>query len=150
MVVSSRSLPGSPGDVMRRAMAVFIDLVIAVAVILGPLIALDRILAAASVDDLWLPSAAAWPLAFLLLYSPLSVSRWGGTVGKRLLGMEVVRDADGGQLSYGAPLVRHLSSLAVNTVPVFMIAHVMVTGLSPKRQGLPDRLVGSRVVMRGR
>ncbi|MFC8238204.1 RDD family protein [Streptomyces sp. NPDC057284] len=90
-------------------MAVFIDPVIAVAVILGPLIALDRILVAASVDDLWLPSAAAWPLAFLLLYSPLSVSRWGGTVGKRLLGMEVVRDADGGQLSYGAPLVRHLS-----------------------------------------
>ncbi|MET7630657.1 hypothetical protein [Streptomyces sp. NPDC005078] len=80
MVVSSRSLPGSPGDVMRRAMAVFIDLVIAVAVILGPLIALDRILAAASVDDLWVPSAAAWPLAFLLLYSPLSVSRWGCTV----------------------------------------------------------------------
>lgn len=71
-------------------------------------------------------------------------------MGKRLLGMEVVRDADGGQLSYGAPLVRHLSNLAVNTVPVFMIAHVMVTGLSPKRQGLPDRLVGSRVVMRGR
>ncbi|MFE5110364.1 RDD family protein [Streptomyces sp. NPDC056663] len=135
---------------MRRAMAVFIDLVIAVAVILGPLIALDRILVAASVDDLWLPSAAAWPLAFLLLYSPLSVSRWGGTVGKRLLGMEVVRDADGGQLSYGAPLVRHLSNLAVNTVPVFVIAHVTVTGLSPTRQGLPDRLVGSRVVKRGR
>ncbi|MFE4920200.1 RDD family protein [Streptomyces sp. NPDC056661] len=150
MVVSSRSLPGSPGDVMRRGMAVFIDLVIAVAVILGPLIALDRILVAASVDDLWLPSAAAWSLAFLLLYSPLSVSRWGGTVGKRLLGMEVVRDADGGQLSYGAALVRHLSNLAVNTVPVFMIAHVTVTGLSPKRQGLPDRLVGSRVVKRGR
>ncbi|MGW1711559.1 RDD family protein [Streptomyces sp. NPDC002206] len=150
MVVSSRSLPGSPGDVMRRGMAVLIDLVIAVAVILGPLIALDRILVAASEDDVWLPSAAVWSLAFLLLYSPLSVSRWGGTVGKRLLGMEVVRNADGGRLSYGAALVRHLSNLAVNTVPVFMVAHMTVTNLSPKRQGLPDRLVGSKVVMRGR
>ncbi|MFE2017728.1 RDD family protein [Streptomyces sp. NPDC059499] len=150
MVVSSRSLPGSSGDVMRRGMAVFIDLVIAVAVTLGPLIALDRILVAASVDDVWLPSAAAWPLAFLLLYSPLSVSRWGGTVGKRLLHMEVVRDSDGGRLSYGAALVRHLSNLAVNTVPVFLIAHATATNLSPKKQGLHDRLVGSRVVMRGR
>ncbi|MFC9458997.1 RDD family protein [Streptomyces sp. NPDC056983] len=135
---------------MRRGVAVFIDLVIAVAVVLGPLIALDRILVAASVDDVWLPSAAVWSLAFLLLYSPLSVSRWGGTVGKRLLGMEVVRDADGGRLSYGAALVRHLSNLVVHTVPVFMIAHVTVTSLSPKKQGLHDRLVGSRVVMRGR
>ncbi|WP_326746605.1 hypothetical protein OG830_30905 [Streptomyces sp. NBC_00121] len=66
-----------------------IDLVIAVAVILGPLIALDRILVAASVDDLWLPSAAAWSLAFLLLYSPLSVSaRWAsGCSAWRSFGM---------------------------------------------------------------
>ncbi|MFE6962985.1 hypothetical protein [Streptomyces sp. NPDC057696] len=64
--------------------------------------------------------------------------------------MEVVRDADGGRLSYGAALVRHLSNLAVNTVPVFMVAHMTVANLSPKRQGLPDRLVGSKVVMRGR
>ncbi|WP_328626922.1 RDD family protein [Streptomyces sp. NBC_00353] len=149
MVVSSRSLPGSPGDLMRRGMAVFIDLVIAVAVIPGPLIALDRILVAASVDGVWLPSAAVWSLAFLLLYSPLSVSRWGGTVGKRLLGMEVVRDADGGRLSCGA-LVRRLGNLAVHAVPVLMIAHVTVTNLSPKKQGLHDRLVSSRVVMRGR
>ncbi|MFB6710163.1 RDD family protein [Streptomyces sp. NPDC056333] len=135
---------------MRRGLAVFIDLVIAVAVTLGPLIALDRILVAASADGVWLPSAAAWSLAFLLLYSPLSVSRWGGTLGKRLLGMKVVRDADGRRLSYGAALVRHLSNLAVHAVPLLMIAHVTATGLSPKKQGLHDRLVGSRVVMRGR
>ncbi|MGW3661198.1 RDD family protein [Streptomyces sp. NPDC005151] len=150
MVVSSRSLPGSPGDVMRRGMAVFIDLVIAVAVTLGPLIALDRILVAASADGAWLPSAAVWSLAFLLLYSPLSVSRWGGTVGKRLLHMEVVRDADGGRLSYGAALVRHLSNLVMAAVPVFVVANATATNLSEKRQSLHDRLVGSRVVMRGR
>ncbi|MER7726337.1 RDD family protein [Streptomyces sp. NPDC096323] len=116
----------------------------------GPLIALDRILVAASVDDVWLPSAAAWSLAFLLLYSPLSVSRWGGAVGKRLLGMEVVRDADGGRLSYGAALVRHLSNLVMVAVPVFVVANATATTLSEKKQSLHDRLVGSRVVMRGR
>jgi uncharacterized RDD family membrane protein YckC len=150
MSVGSRSLPGSPAELMRRCMAVAIDMPIAVVVILGPLIALEQILEAASVEGVWLPSAAVWSLAFLLLYSPLSVSRWGGTVGKRLLGMEVVRDADGGGLSYGAALVRHVSNLAMNAVPVFVVANMSVIGLSAKRQGLHDRLVGSRVVMRGR
>ncbi|MGP3982055.1 RDD family protein [Streptomyces sp. KR80] len=150
MVVGSRSQPGSPADVLRRGAAVLIDLALGIAVILGPLIALEWILEAASAGDAWLPLAAVWSLAFLVLYSPLSVSRWGGTVGKRLLGMEVVRDADGGRLSYGAALVRHLSNLVLNTVTVFLIANMTVMGLSPKRQGMHDRLVGSRVVMRGR
>ncbi|MFE6962986.1 hypothetical protein [Streptomyces sp. NPDC057696] len=103
MVVLSRSLPGSPGNVMRRGVAVFIDLVIAVAVILCPLIALDRILVAASADDIWLPSAAAWSLAFLLLYSPLSVSRWDGTVGS---GSSAWRSF-GMQTADGSPTVPH-------------------------------------------
>ncbi|MFD7409469.1 RDD family protein [Streptomyces sp. NPDC059866] len=150
MVVGSRSLPGSPADVMRRGVAVGIDMVIAVVVILGPLIVLERILEAASVEGVWLPSAAVWSLAFLLLYSPLSVSRWGGTVGKRILGMEIVRDADGGRLSYGAALVRHLSNLVMAAVPVFVVANGTVTNLDAKRQSLHDRLVDSRVVMRGR
>ncbi|MEU8677818.1 RDD family protein [Streptomyces sp. NPDC048560] len=150
MVASSRSLPGSPGDVMRRCVAVSIDLVIAVSVVLGPLIALDRLLPDSSADGVWLVAAAMWAPAFLLLYSPLSVSRWGGTVGKRLLHMEVVRDADGGRLSYGAALVRHLSNLVMVAVPVFVVANATAAGLSSKRQGLHDRLVASRVVMRGR
>ncbi|TJZ54328.1 RDD family protein [Streptomyces piniterrae] len=135
---------------MRRGFAVAIDLAITVVVILGPLIAVDRILEAASAGDVWLPSAAVWTLAFLLLYSPLSVSRWGATAGKRLLGMEVVRDTDGGRLSYGAALARHLSNLVMVTVPVFLVANATATNLSEKRQSLHDRLVGSRVVMRGR
>src|SRR5262245_26752172 len=77
MVVGSRSLPGSPADLMRRAAAVAIDTLIAVVVILGPLIALDQLLVAAAMDDAWLPAAAVWSLVFLLLYSPLSVSRKG-------------------------------------------------------------------------
>ncbi|MFE1770000.1 RDD family protein [Streptomyces sp. NPDC059008] len=148
MVVGSRSLPGSPADIMRRGAAVAIDTVIAVVVVLGPLIALDRILVAASLDDVWLPAAAVWSLSFLLLYSPLSVSRKGGTVGKRLLGMEVVRDADGARLAYGAALVRHLGNLVTAAVPVLMVANATVTNLNAKRQGLHDRLVDSRVVMR--
>jgi uncharacterized RDD family membrane protein YckC len=95
-------------------------------------------------------SAAVWTLAFLLLYSPLSVSRWGGTVGKRLLGMEVVRDSDGGRLGYGAAVVRRLGSIVVNVVPVFLIANMSAINLSEKKQGVHERPVGSRVIMRVR
>ncbi|MFI6765606.1 RDD family protein [Streptomyces sp. NPDC050355] len=150
MVVGSRSLPGSPADVIRRGAAVAIDTAIAVVVIPGPLIALDRLLVAASMDDIWLPAAAVWLLVFLLLYSPLSVSRKGGTVGKRLLGMEVVRDTDGERLTYGAALVRHLGNLVMAAVPVLLVANATVTNLNAKRQSLHDRPVDSRVVMRGR
>ena len=150
MTVGSRSLPGSPAEPLRRCVALGIDMVIATVVIVGPLTALDRILGAASLEGVWLPAAAVWFLGFVLLYSPLSVSRWGATVGKRLLGMEVVRDADGGRLSYGAALVRHLTNVVMNTVPVLLIAHATVARLSEKKQGMHDRLVDSRVVMRGR
>lgn len=138
-----------PGDIMRRCVALGIDLVVAVVVIVGPLTALDRMLPD-SAGGAWRASAAVWFLAFVLVYSPLSVSRWGGTVGKRLLGMEVVRDVGGGRLSYGAALVRHLTNVLMNTVPVFQIAQGTAANLSEKKQGLHDRLVGSRVVMRGR
>lgn len=149
----TRSLPGSPADLMRRCVAVVVDLAIAIVVVVGPLIALDRTLTALSVADdtagaVWRTSAAVWALAFLLLYSPLSVSRWGGTVGKRLLGMEVIRVADGGRLGYGPAVVRHLSNIVVNAVPVFLVANVSAINLSEKKQGVHERMVGSAVIMR--
>jgi len=135
---------------MRRCVAVVVDLAIVIVVVLGPLIALDRALTALSVADDWRTSAAVWLLAFLLLYSPLSVSRWGGTVGKRLLGMEVIRVADGGRLGYGPAVARHLSNIVVNVVPVFLIANVSAINLSEKKQGMHERSVGSTVIMRRR
>jgi uncharacterized RDD family membrane protein YckC len=150
LTTGSRSRPGSPADPLRRCVALGIDIVIAV-VVMGPAIALAEIVEGTSAESVWLPSAAAWFPAFVLLYSPLAVSRWGGTAGKRILGMEVVRDGDGGgRLSYGAALVRHLSNVVLNTVPVFVVAQGTAANLSEKKRGLHDRLVGSRVVMRGR
>ncbi|WP_167459092.1 MULTISPECIES: hypothetical protein [Streptomyces] len=46
--------------------------------------------------------------------------------------------------------MRHLSNIAVNAVPVFLVANATATNLSEKKQSLHDRLVGSRVVMRRR
>ncbi|MEU2282220.1 RDD family protein [Streptomyces sp. NPDC013178] len=147
---AAASVHGVPAEPLRRGGAAAVDLAIGVAVVLGPLTALDRVLGALDLGDAWLGAAAGWALAFLLLYSPLSVSRWGATPGKRLLGVEVVRAADGQRLRYGAAVARHLSNLFVNAVPVLLVVHVTAMRLGDRRQGLHDKLVGSVVVLRRR
>ncbi|MFD7440540.1 RDD family protein [Streptomyces sp. NPDC059909] len=145
--------PGSPGSLMRRCAAVAVDLPIAVLVVLVPLLGLDRILIDLDVPDgdartIWRTAAGLWVLAFVLLYSPLSVSRWGGTVGKRVLGLEVVRLGDGGRLGYGAAVIRHLTNLVVTGVPVLCAANVSMITLSPNGGGIQDKAVRSAVVRR--
>ncbi|MFC9297198.1 RDD family protein [Streptomyces sp. NPDC057011] len=147
------ALPGSPASIVRRSAATAIDLAIAVLVILAPLIALDRILGALAVPDadartVWRTSAAVWLAAFLLLYSPLAVSRWGATPGKRALGLEVVTLKDGGRLGYGAALIRHAANLVVTGTPVLCVANASSIVFSPTGSGLHDKTVGSKVIHR--
>ncbi|RFC73638.1 RDD family protein [Streptomyces sp. AcE210] len=151
--VDSRPRPGSPGGLMRRCAAVAIDLSLAMAVVLGPLLALDRILQAVAVPDdragtIWRTAAVAWSCVFVLGYSPVCVSRWGGTLGKRVIGVEVVRTSDGARLGYGAAVLRHIINLVVTTVPVFLAANVSAINLSSNRQGIHDKAVGSAVIHR--
>ncbi|MGW2558132.1 RDD family protein [Streptomyces sp. NPDC001514] len=150
---ASAAGPGSPASLMRRCAAVAVDLPIAVLVILVPLVGLDRILGGLDVPDsdarmIWRTAAAAWVFAFLLLYSPLSVSRWGGTVGKRVLGLEVVRLGDGGRLGYGAAVIRHLTNLVIVGIPVLCVANVSMITLSPNAGGIQDKAVRSAVIRR--
>ncbi|MEU7291705.1 RDD family protein [Streptomyces exfoliatus] len=151
--VRPRAVPGAPAGVMRRCVAVAVDLPVAVVVLLGPLLGLDRMLEAFAVPDdavrtVWRVAVGVWPLAFVLGYSPVCVSRWGGTLGKRVLGMEVVRVRDGGRLGYGPAVLRHVTNLVANLVPVFLVPHVSAMTLSPKRQGFHDRAAGSAVIHR--
>ncbi|MBL3665656.1 RDD family protein [Streptomyces sp. M2CJ-2] len=138
---------------MRRCAAVAIDLPLAAVVVLGPLLALDRILQVFAVPDdragtLWLTAAVVWTLVFVLGYSPVCVSRWGGTLGKRTMGVEVVRASDGARLGYGPAVLRHIINLVVTTVPIFLVAHVSAINLSASRRGMHDKAVGSAVIHR--
>ncbi|MGC5022183.1 RDD family protein [Micromonospora sp. DT47] len=144
---------GSPAGLMWRCAATAIDIAIAVAVILVPLVALDRILTAAGVPDseagpIWRTTAAIWVLAFILLYAPLSVSRWGATLGKRVLRLEVVRFKDGERLGYSAAVIRHFTNLVLTMAGVLCVANVSVINLSPDRRGIHDRAAGSAVIHR--
>lgn len=145
--------PGAPVGSMRRCAAVAIDLPIALLLLLVPLIALDQALVGLSVPDdltrlVWRASAA-WALAVVLSYSPLCVSRWGGTPGKRVVGIEVVRaGGDGARIGYWTAVLRHVVNLVLTTVTVLLVAHATVMALDPNHRGLHDRLVSSAVVRR--
>ncbi|MET7498610.1 RDD family protein [Streptomyces sp900116325] len=151
--VGSNRRPGPPASLMRRCAAVAIDLPIAVVVVLGPLLVADRILQFLAVPDsragtIWLTAAAVWLLLFVLGYSPLCLSRWGGTLGKHVMGVEVARASDGARLNYGPAVLRHVINVVVTTVPVFLVAHVSSINLSANHQGMHDKAVGSVVVHR--
>ncbi|MFG2334067.1 RDD family protein [Streptomyces sp. NPDC048604] len=151
---ASGARAGSPAGLMPRCAATAIDLVIAVAVILVPLVGLDRILtAAAGIPDgeagaIWRTTAALWVAAFFLLYSPLSVSRWGATPGKRALRLEVVRFETGERIGYGSAVARHLTNLVVAGIPVLYVVNVSSINLSRERRGMHDRASGSAVIHR--
>ncbi|WP_181923852.1 RDD family protein [Streptomyces inhibens] len=88
-------------------------------------------------------------LAALFLYSPLLTARCGGTPGKLLCGLHVVRLADARNLSYGAALGRHLAHLGMWLVPLIsLLDAVSCLWDRPFRQCLHDKTVGSVVVRR--
>lgn len=140
---------------MRRCAATVIDLAIAVAVLLAPLVGLDRILTAAGVPDgdagvMWRTTAAIWILTFFLLYSPLSLSRWGATPGKRVLGLEVVRFGSGERLSYLSAVGRHFTNLVMTGIPMLCVINVSSINLSAESRGIHDKASGSAVIHRRR
>ncbi|MFJ3877641.1 RDD family protein [Streptomyces sp. NPDC090077] len=120
---------------------------------LVPLVGLDRLLTASGVADgearaIWRTTAGLWVAAFFLLYSPLSVSRWGATPGKWALRLEVVHFGTGGRIGYGAAVARHLTNLVVTGIPVLFVAGVSSINLSVDRRGLHNRASRSAVIHR--
>ncbi|MGW6951579.1 RDD family protein [Streptomyces xanthophaeus] len=145
--------PGSRAGIGRRGAALFLDLAIGVVAAVGPLVAVDRLVLGGDTADLTDMTtaralAALWVLAFFLLYSPVSVSRWGATPGKRLLGLEVVHAATGARLTYGRAALRHLTNLVTWLVPVLTAANAAAMRLDEHHRGAHDRAAGSKVVLR--
>ncbi|MEV6104598.1 RDD family protein [Streptomyces sp. NPDC051940] len=132
--------PSVPG-MFRRAVAVLVDLVLAGAALIGPVLLVDDFVTDPGTMRL---TALLWILCLVLVYAPLSNARWGATPGKRLLRLRVVRDADGGRLGYGSALVRHVVNMATGLVPFLAIASGSFVPVGGRT--LADRAAGSRVV----
>jgi len=85
-------------------------------------------------------------LAVIALYFVILEGRFGATIGKRLLNLQVV-DISGGKSGLKRALIRNLLR-AVDALPAFSILGVLLIVTSPERIRLGDRIAGTRVIIR--
>ncbi|NUR85490.1 MAG: RDD family protein [Nonomuraea sp.] len=83
-------------------------------------------------------------------YSPVLTATRGGTVGKLLCGLRVVRLETGERLSYWRALSRHLSHLTMHVIPILgLVDKLFCTWDLPYRQCLHDKVAATVVIRRG-
>lgn len=145
---STVPLFGGPAGFWIRVVASLIDAVVTVGVLafladrLGfPEVDLERM---APMDALLrsLPEFAL-NITITSLYAMIMVGAWGGTVGKLVLGLRIVRHSDGGKVPYGLALGRSLAGF-VSAIPL-CLGYLWVA-LSPSKRGWHDYLCDTRVV----
>jgi len=139
----------------RRLVARFIDLIVALFVLMPLSLALsypaERILQSSNMEAGWI-FVAFWAGA-AVVYETVMQRLFGGTVGKMLLGMRVV-DAKGEKLCWGRSLVRSVALWVSGIVVVFLvIATVSIFGwifliALPKYRRFPHDLAGKSFVVR--
>jgi uncharacterized RDD family membrane protein YckC len=97
---------------------------------------------------LWVQLVAA---AVSALYEVVLIRSWGQTIGKRVLGIKVVRSTDGALPDWTASVVRYVLPVVPVLIPVpgvFLLSLViyLVAIVHPLRQGWHDRAAGTIVV----
>jgi uncharacterized RDD family membrane protein YckC len=83
-----------------------------------------------------------------ILYFGFQHGRWGQSIGKRALGMRVVRAADGGPIGYGAAFGRVAFTyiLGLITFNVGALVDVVFVLWDQRKQALHDKVVKTVVV----
>ena len=81
-------------------------------------------------------------LGVLTYYAAMQGGPWQATIGKKVLGLRVVR-SDGTPVSYGRSIGRYFAYF-VSTV-TFLIGFIMA-GMMPEKQALHDLIVDTRVI----
>ncbi len=140
-------IPASPyADVMQRVMAFLFD-----QMILGPLIyiALDITGLIADTPDTTLSDARAVAMAGLVyvinvLYFFLQEAFGGQTIGKRVVGIRVVR-VGGAPLTVGRAFVRN-ALRCVDSMYVLLVVGFAVMFFTPRKQRVGDLVAGTIVV----
>ena len=138
------------GDILRkRVAAALVDtgLILVLLILIAVLFGNDE----ASNWSLWAETQGRPRVAFLLLTFAYFVATelvWGQTLGKRLLGLRVVR-ADGSRADAGPIVIRNLVRL-VDWLPfLYIVGGVTVFATGERRQRLGDLAAGTRVVAVG-
>ena len=138
------------GDILRkRVAAALVDtgLILVLLILIAVLFGNDE----ASNWSLWAETQGRPRVAFLLLTFAYFVATelvWGQTLGKRLLGLRVVR-ADGSRADAGPIVIRNLVRL-VDWLPfLYVVGGVTVLATGERRLRLGDLAAGTRVVAVG-
>lgn len=92
-----------------------------------------------------LPAFALFGLGFAYYIAMERLA--GGTIGKRLLGLRVVR-VDGRPLGWGGAIVRNLMR-PIDGLPLLYLLGIVTIAISGKDQRLGDMLAGTVVVGEG-
>ena len=81
-----------------------------------------------------------------VLYFLVLETSWGGTVGKRILGLRV-QTVNGGKVSFGQSFIRNISKIFT----LFLLLDWLIGVATPgdKRQKYSDRMAGTVVVQGG-
>lgn len=82
----------------------------------------------------------------IALYYTVTVSVWQTTIGKRLLGLYVLR-TDGSKIGPGRALARYLASIV--SVIILHIGHLII-GMRRDKRGLHDLTCDTKVVKKQR
>lgn len=81
--------------------------------------------------------------AITSVYAMIMIGTWGGTLGKLILGLRVVRHSDGGKVPYGLALGRSLAEY-MSLIPIGL--GYLWIALSPSKRAWHDYLCDTRVV----
>jgi uncharacterized RDD family membrane protein YckC len=120
----------------RRIQAVMLDALLLIAVFLA---ASSLAASVPGATGRWINIAT---LLVLVLYEPVLVWRWGGTLGHRALNLRVVHDGDGGRLPFTYAFARSLLKA------VFGIFSFLVMMVTARHQALHDLVAHATVQVR--
>lgn len=85
------------------------------------------------------------PVVVAVAYYPVLEGFWGTTLGKRLCGIKVIREDDGGVPGLGAAFVRNLLRV-VDGFPALYLVGYLVAKDDPKKRRLGDKVAHTIVV----
>lgn len=144
--------PGALAGRWQRLFAAIIDGIIVTAIgwpIVIPIFGADAITNKAPIADRF---GAGCIIAVIgILYFGLQHGKWGQSIGKRALGMRVVRAADSGPIGYGAAFARagFTYVLGVITLNFGVLLDVVFVLWDRRKQALHDKVAKTVVVNAG-